>query len=397
MHLILMWMMKVFLIFWKLFCIFIVLLNKCNLYVEMMWTFAMHFLYFFHHCFHWLLWYYAIAMQSLVKIIAAKTNHLHFNCIFTSSWIKLFRSITFLMMRKWKMMQLIFIRWTCINLHIYLIFCIWLLTWLRNVILSCSMFRWICSKLVYISAFRVSMLTLLNTFATWYKVWFCNVSSLHSLSDSFFSFSHWCQTDASNAISDLTTAEYICLAFVKIALHVKTSSQLSASIYVTWFTSIWRKCTSHCNFMFSCTFKTCMFDFDLITKLSIYMLVVMSNLFDFLMKCVNSYFSDANVTSWVQAHFAQTLCTLLSVLQILSMNLLYVRILMSFIKLSTSILIFNTLHFSIRLALKNRKRINKMRNFCDMSAFILRMSLVYSLNLSNVSWFSRKLHAHLTI
>ncbi len=58
---------------------------------------------------------------------------------------------------------------------------------------------------------------------------------MHSLFDSFFSFSRWYQTDALNAISDLTTAEYIYLAFVKIVSHVKTSSQLSASIHVRFF------------------------------------------------------------------------------------------------------------------------------------------------------------------
>ena len=149
--------------------------------------------------------------------------------------------------------------------------------------------------------------------------------------------------------------------------------------------------------MFSCTFRTCTFDFNLITELSIYLLVIMSNLFDFLMKCVSSYFFDVNVVSWVQAHFAQMLCILLNVLQISLMNLLYARMLMSFIKLSISILIFSALHFLIRLALKNKKRINEMKNLCDMSAFILHISLIYSLNLSNVSQFLRKLHAHSTI
>ena len=149
--------------------------------------------------------------------------------------------------------------------------------------------------------------------------------------------------------------------------------------------------------MFSCTFRTCTSDFDLITELSIYMLIIMSNLFDFLMKCISSYFSNANVASWVQAHFMQTSCALLSILQISSMNLLYVRMLMSFTKLNTLILILNALHFSIRLALKNRKRINEMKNLCDMFAFILRMSFIYSLNLSNVSQFLRKLHAYSTM
>jgi len=99
----------------------------------------------------------------------------------------------------------------------------------------------------------------------------------------------------------------------------------------------------------------------------------------------------------MQAHFTQILCTLLNVLQISSMNLLYARMLMSFTKLSTLILIFSASHFSIKLALKNRKRINEMKNLCDMSAFILHMLLVCSLNLNDVSQFLRKLHAHLTI
>ncbi len=231
--------------FWKSFCIFIILLNRYNLCVEMMWTFAMHFLYFSHYCFHWLLWYCAIAMLSLVEIITAKTNCSCFCCIFVSSWIKLFRSITFLMIKKRKMMWLILIRWACISLHACLIFCVQSLIQLHNVILFCSMFKWTCNELVYIFAFRVSMLTLLNIFATWCRVWFYNVSSLYSLFDSFLSFSCWCQTDALNIISDLITAKYICFTFVKIASHVKTSNQLSASIHVTWFTSIWQRCIFH--------------------------------------------------------------------------------------------------------------------------------------------------------
>jgi len=64
-------------------------------------------------------------------------------------------------------------------------------------------------------------------------------------------------------------------------------------------------------------------------------------------------------------------------------------------KLSTLILIFNALHFSIKLALKNRKKINEIKNFCDMSAFILHMSLICSSNISNISQFFKKLHVHL--
>ncbi len=192
---------------------------------------------------------------------------------------------------------------------------------LCSVILFCSMFRWTCNKLMYVFVFKVSMFTLLNTSATWHRVWFWSVSSLCSLLNSSSFLSRWCQTNTLNAISDLTIAEYTCLAFVKITSYVKTSRQLSVSILVTWFIFICQRCASHCNFMFSYIFRTCTSDFNLITELFICMLVIMLNLFDFLVKCVSLYFSNANVASWVQAHFAQTSCALLNVLQISSVNL----------------------------------------------------------------------------
>ena len=220
------------------------------------------------------------------------------------------------------MTQLTLVKWARISLHACLIFCIRSLIQLCNVILFYNMFKWTCSELVYVSVFRVSMFTFLNASATWCRIWFWSVSSLHSLLNSSSFLSCWCQTDASNAISDLTTAEYTCLTFVKIVSHVKTSRWLSVSILMTWFIFIYWRCMFHCSFVFSCTSRIHTSDFNLITELSIYMLIIMLNLFDFLVKCVSSYFSDANVASWVQAHFAQTLCTLLNVLQISSVNLL---------------------------------------------------------------------------
>ncbi len=308
--------------FWRSSRIFIILLLRCNLCVEIALTSATRSLYFFHRWFHWSLWYCIIAMLSLVEIIVKKRMcHLHLDCIFASSWMKTFRSTIFLMTSEREMTRLTFVKWACISLHTYLISCVQLLTQLCSVILFCSMFRWTCSELMYVSVFKVSMFTLLNAFATWHRVWFWSVSSLHSLLDNSFFLSRWCQTDTSNVISDLTTAEYTCLAFVKIALHVKTSKWLSVSILVTWFIFIYQRCALHCSFMFSCIFRTRTSDFNLIIELSICMLVIMSNLFNFLVKCVSSYFSDANVVSWVQAHFAQTSCALLSVLQISSVNL----------------------------------------------------------------------------
>ncbi len=261
-------------------------------------------------------------MLSLVEIIVKKkVHHLCLNCIFASSWMKTFRSTIFLMMSEWERTRLTLVKWAHINLHACLISCVWSLIQLCNVILFCNMFRWTCSKLMYVSVFKVLMFTLLNASATWCRVWFWSISSLHFLLDNSSFLSRWCQTNALNAISDLTTAEYNCLAFVKIASHVKTLRWLSVSILVTWFISICWKCASHCSFVFSCIFRIHMSDFDLITELSIYMLIIMSNLFNFLLKCMNSYFSDANVASWVQAHFAQTSCALLNILQISSVNL----------------------------------------------------------------------------
>jgi len=70
---------------------------------------------------------------------------------------------------------------------------------------------------------------------------------------------------------------------------------------------------------------------------------------------------------------------------------------MSFMKSSTLILISRVSHFSIKLALKNRKRIDNMRNLCDMSAFTHHIALIYSLNVSDDSLSFRKLQVHLTM
>ncbi len=173
MHLILIYIARVLSAFWKSSRIFIILLLRCNLCAENALTFAMHSLYFSHHWFHWSLWYCTIAMLLLVKIIVKKRMHyLHLNCIFTSSWMKTFRSTIFLMMSKREIMQLTFVKWACISLHAYLISYVWSLTQLCSVILFCSIFKWTCSELVYISVFKVSLLTFLNVSATWCRIWF---------------------------------------------------------------------------------------------------------------------------------------------------------------------------------------------------------------------------------
>ncbi len=200
--------------FWRSSRIFIILLLRCNLCAEIALMFATRFLYFSHRWFHRFLWYCFIAMLLLVKIIVKKKMHrLHLDCIFASSWMKTFKSTIFLMTSEQKMTWLTLVKWTHISLYACLISCVQSLTWLCSVILFCSMFRWTCSELMYVSVFRVSMFTFLNASATWCKVWFWSVSSLHSLLNSSSFLLRWCQTDALNAISDLTTAEYTCLCY----------------------------------------------------------------------------------------------------------------------------------------------------------------------------------------
>ncbi len=184
---------KVLSAFWKSSCIFIILLLRCNLCAEIALMSAMHSLYFSHHWFHWSLWYCVIMMLSLVKIIVKKkVYHLHLNCIFASSWMKTFRSIIFLMMSEREMTRLTFVKWVHISSHACLIFCVWSLTQLCSVILFCSMFKWTCSELMYISVSRVLMFTFLNTSITWCRVWFWSVFSLHSLLNNSSFLSRWC-------------------------------------------------------------------------------------------------------------------------------------------------------------------------------------------------------------
>ena len=70
---------------------------------------------------------------------------------------------------------------------------------------------------------------------------------------------------------------------------------------------------------------------------------------------------------------------------------------MSFTKLNTLILISNALHFFVKFMLKNRKKINNIKNLCDMFVFTLCIALIYSLNTSDDSLLFRKLQVHLII
>jgi len=267
------------------------------------------------------LWNCAIAC-SLVEIDVEKSSRLHLNYIFASLWIETFRNIIFLEVEKQKMSWLVSIRCVHMILHARWVFRILSSTRLHNIAWFCSLFRWTWSEDVYVSTFSVLMFTFWKTFITWHNAWFWKASSHHSVLNNFSSLSRWCYIDALNVILDLITAEYICLVFANIALQVKTSSQLSISILMTWSAFIWQRCDFHCSFVFSWTSRTHTFNFNFIIKFLIHRLIIMLNLFDFRVKCVSLYFSEMNVTSWVWAHIIQMLCALLNVLQIDSVNLL---------------------------------------------------------------------------
>ncbi len=122
--------------FWRSSRIFIVLLLRCNLCAEIMLTSAMRSLYFSHRWFHWSLWYCAIAMLSLVEIVKKKERRLRLDCIFTSSWMKTFRSTIFLLTSKREMTRLTLVNRARISSHACLIFCVY--RWLDCVVWSCS-------------------------------------------------------------------------------------------------------------------------------------------------------------------------------------------------------------------------------------------------------------------
>jgi len=160
------------------------------------------------------------------------------NYIFASSWIEMFRNVIFLKIEKQEMSLLVFIRWACMILHAHWVFCVLSSIQLRSVTWFCSLFKWTCSKNVYVSTFSVSMFTFLKTLITWCSTWFWRVSSLRFILDNFSSLSRWCHIDASNVIFNLIITEYICLAFANVTSQMKISSQLSISILMTWSASI---------------------------------------------------------------------------------------------------------------------------------------------------------------
>ncbi len=235
-------------------------------------------------------------------------NHLHLDHIFVSLQIATSKNVIFLKIEEREMSLLVFIRWACIFLQVHQVSRVLLLFQLRNIVWFCSLFRWTWSEDVYVLTFSVSMFTFLNISATWHSAWFWRVSNHNFILNNLSSLLRWCHIDVSNVILNLIIAEYIYLAFANVVSYVKTSSWLSISILMTWSISIWWRCEFHCSFMSSWTSRTCTSDFSFIIEFSMCKLTVMLIFFDLWMKCVSSYFSEANVTSWVHAHFTQTSC-----------------------------------------------------------------------------------------
>ena len=182
-------------------------------------------------------------------------------------------------------------------LHARWVSCVLSLTRLRSVAWFCSLFRWMWSEKIYVLTFSILIFTFLKMSVTWRSAWFWRTSSLHFMLDNFSSLSCWCHMNASNVIFNLITAEYICLVFMNVVFHVKTSRWLSISILMTWSASICWRCESYWSFMFSWTSRIYTSNFNFTTEFSMHRLVIMLNLFDLRMKCVNLYFSEANVMS----------------------------------------------------------------------------------------------------
>ena len=157
-------------------------------------------------------------------------SRLHLNYIFASLQIEAFRNVIFLKVEKQEMSLLIFIKWAHMILHAHQVFCVLSLIQLRSVTWFCSLFRWTCSKNVYVSTFSVSIFTFLKRLIIWCSTWFWRVSSLHFVLNNLSFLSRWCHINALNIIFNLIIAKYIYFAFVNVISQMKISSQLSISI-----------------------------------------------------------------------------------------------------------------------------------------------------------------------
>ncbi len=131
-------------------------------------------------------------------------SHSCLDCIFASLWIETFRNIIFLKIKKQKMNLLVSIRWVHIILHAHQVFCVLLLIQLCSVTWFCNLFRWTCSKNVYVSTFSVSMFTFLKTLITWRNAWFWRVSSFYFILDNLSSLLRWCHICHDSSLARLS-------------------------------------------------------------------------------------------------------------------------------------------------------------------------------------------------
>ena len=116
---------------------------------------------------------------------------------------------------------------------------------------------------------------------------FYNIFKIFSFNADLPSALEVCHTVVSYIITDLTTAVYIILIFIKIIFYIKTSRRFIVSDYITIFLSIFRKCGFHRNLLLICTPNILIFFYIKIKLPFIFNNAVILNLFGILNKYMN--------------------------------------------------------------------------------------------------------------
>ena len=116
-------------------------------------------------------------------------------------------------------------------------------------------------------------------------------------------------------------------------------------------------------------------------------IVYILNFLRLLLKWISSYFVEKKFVSWPQNHVVKISCNFFLCLCCTSahLHLLRIKLMLSF---------FCCSHMFSRFVLKNKYNMSEIKNFCEISAFIMLIAFVFSSKVIDDRRFFRKLSIH---
>ena len=192
-----------------------------------------------------------------------------------------------------------------------------------------------------------------------------------------FVFLSSCYIIDSYVIFDRIIVLYMCLTLLNVILHVNAINFVSANVWFVILSCNFLTCDFHFSFVFICNSKIRISVFE-INYISFKLIVVcMLNFFELLFKWISLYFVEEKIVSWRRNHVIKISCNFSNVLQFFSVLVLYVSTFTSSTNFMTVVFFLDCSHTFNRFALKNKYNINETENFCEISAFILFIVLVF--------------------